>query len=457
MTSLLDLPPELFQQVAHELVKVAGPREAWELRKVCRTFAAEIEHDVFTKHPNSMLSGRNHMVLTNSLSRFIMKRMDAPRGANEQILKKISSMVDFLATEIGFTTHQERILYTEELLDGLKKMWIGGPRRLANDVLCTSKTPCACSSYSWRNVADLNIYDKLSASIAVKGYDVIEKLLPMLPPETDDRNIFLECKPLQLAVNEHDRLLLGVILAFLKTLNLRGHRRVFENFIGPSYDFAPLFPMHSVIATTITKEDAETTKILLDFYAENLPKLGQHTFDHLAYIAIIHSNDKVLSHLLEYSPGGTSMVTARRTLSDACEISNVSSIQMVLRHLPSDINEGSILTLPLFIAVRSRQVVAVQTVLDLGAEINILVKSNLPSIPKDLVTPIDVAIHRKELPVIQCLIENGAKVPHISEWPEHKKTYNLLRNVEMNRSGISLPTQLQHKFMTPKELMALEY
>jgi hypothetical protein len=40
---------ELFQNVTHELVTIAGVAEAWRLREVCRTFAAEIKHDVFSK------------------------------------------------------------------------------------------------------------------------------------------------------------------------------------------------------------------------------------------------------------------------------------------------------------------------------------------------------------------------------------------------------------------------
>jgi hypothetical protein len=33
---LLDFPPEIFQQVTHELVAAAGVQEAWKLRGVCR-------------------------------------------------------------------------------------------------------------------------------------------------------------------------------------------------------------------------------------------------------------------------------------------------------------------------------------------------------------------------------------------------------------------------------------
>jgi hypothetical protein len=46
---LLDLPPEIFQHITHDLVSATGPGGAWEYRTICRTFAAEIAHDVFAK------------------------------------------------------------------------------------------------------------------------------------------------------------------------------------------------------------------------------------------------------------------------------------------------------------------------------------------------------------------------------------------------------------------------
>lgn len=33
---LLDVPPEVFENVIHELVTLAGINEAWKLRGVCR-------------------------------------------------------------------------------------------------------------------------------------------------------------------------------------------------------------------------------------------------------------------------------------------------------------------------------------------------------------------------------------------------------------------------------------
>lgn len=49
MTQLLDLPPELWQQVVHYLVLEAGVNKAWGSRGVCRTFKRDITDDVVTK------------------------------------------------------------------------------------------------------------------------------------------------------------------------------------------------------------------------------------------------------------------------------------------------------------------------------------------------------------------------------------------------------------------------
>lgn len=62
MSNLLDIPAELFQMVIHELVTTSkdpsypwrpsphpGIGQLWKLRGVCRSFAAEIEREVFSQ------------------------------------------------------------------------------------------------------------------------------------------------------------------------------------------------------------------------------------------------------------------------------------------------------------------------------------------------------------------------------------------------------------------------
>jgi hypothetical protein len=54
--NLLDLSPELFQQVAHEVVEFDSIDSAWKLRQVCRTFAAGIGYEVLGNRSISAFS-----------------------------------------------------------------------------------------------------------------------------------------------------------------------------------------------------------------------------------------------------------------------------------------------------------------------------------------------------------------------------------------------------------------
>jgi len=68
MTNLLDLPVEVFQMITHELVssaignvtvpyQICRIKDVWKLRNVCRTFAAEIERNVFSQQPKEIYLG----------------------------------------------------------------------------------------------------------------------------------------------------------------------------------------------------------------------------------------------------------------------------------------------------------------------------------------------------------------------------------------------------------------
>jgi hypothetical protein len=126
--------------------------------------------------------------------------------------------------------------------------------------------------------------------------------------------------------------------------------------------------------------------------------------------------------------------------------------------LDKGIDDGTILTLPIFIAVRSGRSIAVNTVIDAGADVAIQAKSNLPSLQKDFVSSLDVAIHKHKIAVIEALLERGAgPIPHISEWPTHGRTYNYLRGVLSEESGVELPLLRDFKRLSITERKAIKY
>jgi hypothetical protein len=130
-----------------------------------------------------------------------------------------------------------------------------------------------------------------------------------------------------------------------------------------------------------------------------------------------------------------------------CNIRSASAIQAVLADLDTDITEGFILTLPIFIAVRSDSSVAVNAVLDVGANVNITAQSNVPSRGTAHVTPLEVAIHKHSTAVINALLNRGAPVPTLAKWPTHARTYNVLRRHVMKepKTKETVPTLQQFR------------
>lgn len=92
---LLDLPPELFQHIVHDLVSVVGVSEAWKYRWLCRTFAAEISHDVFAKSDHDMfVTYRDDRLLGRGPDIHLLNRLDSPCCVNTVVLAKTKDMID---------------------------------------------------------------------------------------------------------------------------------------------------------------------------------------------------------------------------------------------------------------------------------------------------------------------------------------------------------------------------
>lgn len=124
----------------------------------------------------------------------------------------------------------------------------------------------------------------------------------------------------------------------------------------------------------------------------------------------------------------------------------------------ADMNDGTAVTKPLFMAVRSNKVTAVRLMVEAGCDVNLSVPSNIPSIKKLNISPLDVALHHKCLPVAKYLLNQGAQVPHVSEWPTNRATFDLLRDWEKEHNGSVIPTWSEaRKLRLSGSLEELEY
>ncbi|KAF2824859.1 hypothetical protein CC86DRAFT_420173 [Ophiobolus disseminans] len=403
---LLDLPPELFQHIIHGVIE-GSPclREAWKLRRVCRTFAAEISYDILTKRPISDFQSKasDRCFLENCIHRYLVARLQSPHGINATFLAKLQSIVDWTVAETGPQTQRQRDDITEQVCAGLKHL--------------------------------------------------VGRVLPDLS-SNDRETTWCQFLPLTLALSRKDKALMNEILRYIEHA-LAGVERS-KKLAIQGY----LFDVSDAIEESIYYGYPEGLQDLLDFHENHLPGPGKFKFEVWVRNALM-KHHQVLPHagdyfipLLNFRPGGTSMIT-RQIVALVCDFGTPSNIQHAQAYLGKDINEGTILALPIFVAVRSEHVAAVNTILDAGADVNITAQSNILSLKKENLTPLDVAIYKHSIPVIEALLNRGATpMPDFADWPTHARTYNFLRGHVMKISKKRVPTLKQFKWMDRAERQA---
>lgn len=118
MSNLLDLPAELLQMVIHELVITSkdpsclwrpsshpGIGQLWKLRGVCRSFAAEIEREVFSQQPREFYSHRNiQRLIKTHFSRFVLQVSRKPGSVNEKMFTRLQRMVQYIVNRSNMKT-----------------------------------------------------------------------------------------------------------------------------------------------------------------------------------------------------------------------------------------------------------------------------------------------------------------------------------------------------------------
>jgi hypothetical protein len=212
-----------------------------------------------------------------------------------------------------------------------------------------------------------------------------------------------------------------------------------------------IFSINAAVKEAILSRYREGLQDLLKFHQAHLPRPTKLQFEDWMNLAAYNNarfsnpqTEDYVSPVLNLKPNG---YTARQLLILICHYPSASAIQAVLASFDNDIDDGSILTLPIFIAVRSKNPRAINAVLDAGANVDITALSNVPSLGTAHVTPLEIAIHKHGIAVINVLLNRGAPVPTLPKWPTHARTYNCLRNYVMNgiKTKKTVPTLKQFK------------
>ncbi|KAF2824858.1 hypothetical protein CC86DRAFT_407997 [Ophiobolus disseminans] len=374
---LADMPPEIFQHIVHDVVSVAGPGDAWKICKVCRIFAAEIADDIFAKSDQDTFRSRKDIeLLHRGLDIFLLNRLDFPHDVNPTIFAKLTAMVDYLLQELG----------------------------LQGKAAVSDWTECHQASICYEGCGVLqtsifDVYDNLFAIVACKEYAKVEKLLQESLGSPVPSSAVSLYDPLAFSVGigkfngtlhfPVDEELLEVVLKFLTSLDLgnKSNKLLCRSVATGSQ---ARFSIAAAVRHVVMYGDSKTLRKLLDFYVAAGVQPSRSQFNEWFEITAHRRQDEIAQLLIDFAPSGKSMINLRNLL-EACQGSE-ATIQATLDELAlSDINDGTIIIMkPLFVAVRSGNVAAVEIMLDRGADINGAAPSNVPGLNKDHLMPLDV-------------------------------------------------------------------
>ncbi|KAI4933166.1 hypothetical protein J4E85_003570 [Alternaria conjuncta] len=413
MTNLLDLPVEIFQMIVHELVNsainnVKGPSQGfqidgvWRLRDVCGTFAAEIERNVFSLQPKEVYYNKYFVqrLALKRLPRYMMQVKRIPGNINEGFHARLKRMISYILQELDIKDEKQRAGIIEKFYLSLRKI--------------------------------------------VEAYKLSHALCGM------EKDALFDVEPFRIARDLGDTESIDVIVRYLETRSSSVQAAL------TSED--AMFPIHSTISIALATDSGTIAQTLLDYHKKNLRSPTRHAYNYWVSRAVHASTTKYLHNLtavLDFHPEGRRRVL-RETMLSICAGGSSEDVQEALKRV-EDVDKGTALNAPIFIAVRSGRVAAVQGCIQAGANVDFTVRSNIPTLHKDTITPLDVAMNRNDDRVADVLIKAGATIPHISQWPGTRRVYKVLRKAVSERTKVKLPDLRSFQHMSLVERKDIQY
>lgn len=458
MTNLLDLPVEIFQMITHELVKSAINNvkglsrrfeidSVWRLRDVCRTFAAEIERNVFSQQPKDIYFNVYSVqrLALKRLPRYMMQVKRIPGNINENFHGRLQRMTNYILQELDIEDEKQRTGIIERFYLSLGK--IVDASKLSHALWCDCGPSCHLVTQN-QDSTKLSVQDRLQTSLMIGAHDVLAGVLTELSGAEKDPLFGVE--PFRIARTLGDTKSIDVIVRYLET-----HSPSEQTALTSE---GGVFPIHSTICVTLATDSGTIAQTLLDYHKKNLRSPTRNAYNYWVLRALHVNTTKFLHNLravLDFHPEGRTRVL-RETMLTVCAKGSSEDVQEALKRV-EDVDQGTALNAPIFIAVRSGRVAAVQACIQAGTNVDLAVRSNIPTLRKDLITPLDLAMNRNDDRVADVLIKAGATIPHISQWPGTMRVYKVLRKAVSERTSIKLPALRDFQHMSLVERKDIQY
>ncbi|KAF2635779.1 hypothetical protein P280DRAFT_522896 [Massarina eburnea CBS 473.64] len=438
---LLDFPPEIFQNIIHELVAETGACGAWKLRSVSKVFDAEIRYDVLVKQPQSIPCRDNShdciRLQQHITTLHLVDLIHNPRNHDTRLLSIITDLAQYVCGELGLDDIEQGEII-ESLCKGavkhldsnivLEHLWSVRPNENVSDGHL--KTPSL--ELSIREYKNGKVQERMVAAIAADAYGLVIALMSTFTPEsTATSSVFGE--PLQFAISIGNHEMVEIIIE--KFLSLRSViPRKYINFIGyfgsqiacavPCaiaerrlailHTLVEAFKIHKIVASTIRRTD---------FDKWLLRAIRTRTVDFVRAVLDIPINSGAKVSLSVF-------ITA-------CNQGIPDIVTALIGDRLMDPNKEFMDATPLIVATRTGNLDVVKAVLDAGAYVNGVSKSSDTALEQALMIRKAPSMEKREA-AVRLLLSYGATLPPFPKWPITPGLWDIFRETNIAR-GAMLP------------------
>ncbi|KAJ4361994.1 hypothetical protein N0V83_010935 [Neocucurbitaria cava] len=389
--NILDFPPEIFQEIMHELVSASGVGEAWKLRQVCHEFRSlELDRKIL-----------------------LLNRLKRPLNANPDFLAKIHQMLGFLKEELGTESPAQFKVLTEELCKSLS---------ISVGSFTLFVALCGRNGLTQLGKA-LDLSQKLIAAISVNARDLVRRLLPLLSAEAIKPCIAcIFDDPLTVAVNQGNRKMVRTILRGLQDMGIERCSPA-ELDRASMHGFDVAFAIHRAIRCA----DFHVFETLVDFFSEHFPPAKKMQYNRWLMASCGVQDTRILQCILELEFRGRVRID-RKVLVAVTLFGRLQHMKTLLGCVDFDVKKTYADTSPLISAVRGGNVDVVAALLDAGADVNTAINYRGRQISA-MSAAIRYAHESRYRAIVGLLLKRGADLPELSEWKKTQGRFSKLRKL----------------------------
>ncbi|CAI9636903.1 unnamed protein product [Alternaria burnsii] len=429
MTELLDLTPEIFKMIVHEL-NAESPSSTWKLRSVCRTFATEIEDNLLSKQPENVVE-KMPKVIKNKMAEYLNIHLHKISDVNDPLLKMLRRMADYLIRELAIPEKDRKVTETS-MIEGFVR--VCQPTRVNTMMWGRFRGihPLCTSFVNINNDAELDHWQKIVAAMAFLAFDLVRTLLATMPLNTRIPGIYIGRCPLVMAVAANNNGLFNEVMDHLNQLIKTPRGRY---MCRSAYAFDDAF----YIAVNTGK--SRFVKELVEFCPRLPHYVTKETYNKWLDAAIASLNADIVKSVLLLCSSRDKVNPYLFT--NACRTGSTDIVNTLLNEGNVDVNKSLIVSFkdhPLCCAIQYGDIPIIGAVLDAGADINGKVHRAKLESPGHTCSPLEMAFERRDKAVIQFLLSKGAEIPPRAVWPRARRLYDVVRGAAIAKGWENVPT-----------------